>query len=529
MRITKFTLLLSIFLLGALKSSAQQASVPDVIDFRSQQNSGEIIQNGKIAGYYVFYLKEKLDKKNNAYEIELFDDNFNSTKTIEIVRSKYSTLLEMVYNGQAFMLHFYDPKIGYEFVTYQRSGEIGQSTIVNKKNISQWDLQRVQANLASNTENITIFPNGNEGFIRSTFLKNDKMGFEITAYDNNAQIVWQYGSDPKSEKIETIEIADVSTNVLSATISRRKNLFSRDIRMSCLLLNTKDGSLIKEFELGSEAKGPRSLLKSFVNEKNNSIILVGEYYKPDDDIVKNKSQGIYMQVLSLKGEVVSNKDYLWKGDIDKFKNQQDPEDAKNDRPFLVFFHNIFVAENGHIFMIGEQFIKQVSAGGVALKVLSAGSGGGSGASAFEIRVADMIVFEFDENKEMVAFNKVNKKKTSVLLGSGMGLVNTTTLGYYIKSKGGFDYVFTSKDRDKDHFEVIYIDADRKEDKKSSTKSDVMLGVIKIKNGGITLNRVPINSETKNFWIQQAKPGYISIAEYYRKEKRLDFRLEQLTY
>jgi len=529
MKITKLILLLVTLLLSILTVDAQEASVPDVLNFRITKNSGEIVQNGKIVGYYVFYLKEKLDKKNNAYEIEIFDDNYNSTTTIEIVRSKYATLLEMVYNGEAFMLHFYDTKVGYEFVTYKRNGEIGKSHNIDKKNISKWDLQRVNANIASNTENITIYPNGTEGFIRSTFRKNDKMGYEITAYDNNANVVWEYGSDPKSEMIEVVEIADVSTNVLSATISRKKNLFSRDIRMSCLLLNTKDGSLIKEFELGSEVNGPRSLLKSFVNEKNNSIILVGEFYKPDDDIVKNKSQGIYMQVLSLNGDVISNKDYLWKGDIDKFKNQQDPEDAKNDRPFLVFFHNIFVAENGHIFMIGEQFIKQVSAGGVALKALAVGVGGSSNASAFEIRVADMILIEFDENKEMVAFKKVHKKKTSVLLGSGMGLVNTTTLGYYIKSKGGFDYIFTSKDKEKDHYEVMYLDADRKEDKKSSDKSDIMVGVIKIKNGETSEIRVPINTESKIFWIQQAKPGFISVGEYYRKEKRLDFRLEQLTY
>jgi hypothetical protein len=174
-------------------------------------------------------------------------------------------------------------------------------------------------------------------------------------------------------------------------------------------------------------------------------------------------------------------------------------------------------------MIGEQFIKQVSAGGVALKVLASATGGSSNTSALEIRVADMVVIEFDENKSMVDFKLIKKKGTSVLLPEGMGMYGTTTLGYYVKSQGDFDYSFTSSDKAKDNFEIVYIDADRKTEKKATTKADVMVGVISIKGGKLTQTRVPVNCTSNRWWLQPAKPGYISVTEYFRKEKRIDMR------
>ena len=113
---------LFLFLLFTSISFGQQATVSNVLNLRSAQHSGVILQQDKLVGYYIFYLKEQVDKNNNAYEVELFDDNYNSTGTFEITRPKSSYLAEMVYNGQNFMLHFYDKKTGYEFVTYDRDG-----------------------------------------------------------------------------------------------------------------------------------------------------------------------------------------------------------------------------------------------------------------------------------------------------------------------------------------------------------------------------------------------------------------------
>ena len=501
-----------------------QSTVTNVLNLKSAKQSGEIIENNKLVGYYIFYFKEKTDNKTSAYEIELFDDNYNSLKSFEITRPKNTNLLEMVFNGEVFMLHFYDQKVGYEFVTYDRTGKQLGSNIIAKKDISRWELQRAGANIASNTENVTLYPTGTTGFIRQTFTKNDKLGYEIVAYNNEADEVWSYGSKEDSKLVETAEFNDVTENLIALTVYKKKNNMTREMDLFCLLLDAKTGKKVAEVEMGNESAGRQSLMKAFVDDKTQKIVLMGEFYKPGDDMLKDKSLGLYMRELSLAGEDLSINQYKWKGDIDKFKNDNlDDEDKKDaNKPYYIFFHNVIRAENGHLFLVGEQFKKQLSSMGLASAAL------GGGAAAFEILIANMVVIEFDEKNKMVDFDLIQKKKTSVVLEQGMGLWGSTYLGYYLNSLGVFDYSFTSSDRAADKYNVVYIDANRKEDKESA-KSDVMIGVINIDGGKKTQERIPINTKARFWWIQPAKPGYIAVGEYYRKDKKIEFRMEPLTY
>ncbi|MEO9258609.1 MAG: DUF6770 family protein, partial [Crocinitomicaceae bacterium] len=514
MRIIK-TIIVAL-LLGNTAVNAQQATIPNVLGLRTAKSSGTIKENGKLVGYYVFYQKERQDKKTNAYEVKIFDDNYNALKSFEITRPNSTILIEMEYNGEAFLLHFYD-EMGYEFVTFDKTGKQLGSYKIGKANINYWDLQMVKTNLSTGTQIISIFPMGNKGFVYSTYNKNKKMGYKIVGFDNNAKQIWTLESDPASQMVQTTQITDVSDNVITATITIKKSLMTTNADFSCLLIDSKTGTEIKTIPLGSVETGERTILKSFVNEKTSTIMLVGDYFKPGASSVKDKSEGIYLQELSLKGEELSIKKYSWKDDIDKLKaKSEDPNDK--DRPFYCFIHDVIITNNGHIFLIGEQYIKQASVKGILL-------GGGS---VLEILVADMLVIEFDQNKKLVDFDLIDKKKTNVSLPSGYGIVATTILGIYVNSIGKFDYSFTSRNQEKDQFDVVYIDANRKEDEKSD-KSDVMVGVISFRNGEETTNRVAINCESKYFWLQPAKPGFISVSEYFKKTKTISSRLEQIAY
>ena len=74
-KLTSLLVLMSIF-----SMFAQNKSVPNVLNFKSAKDAGEIIENNKLVGYYIFYLKEKVDKKTSAYEVEIYDDNYNIKK-----------------------------------------------------------------------------------------------------------------------------------------------------------------------------------------------------------------------------------------------------------------------------------------------------------------------------------------------------------------------------------------------------------------------------------------------------------------
>ena len=77
----KFKLSLSLlFIIIGLNVFSQSTSIPNVLNLRSAKNSGKILENDKIVGYYVFYFKEKNDKKTSTYEVSIFDDNFKLKK-----------------------------------------------------------------------------------------------------------------------------------------------------------------------------------------------------------------------------------------------------------------------------------------------------------------------------------------------------------------------------------------------------------------------------------------------------------------
>lgn len=520
--------LLLIFLAG--NSIGQTAQIPNILQLRYVKKTGEIVENDKMVGYYVFYFKEKEDRKISNYEVEIFDDNYNSVKTFEITRPKNSVLMETVYNGKVFLLFFYDSKTGYEYITLDKSGKELGSVSIDKKEIPSYDIQRSMGAVQSGSENVTFFPLGTEGFVRQTYNKNKKVGYEIIAFDNEMNELWKYGSPVDSKLVESVEIGQVSEDYIGATVIRKTSLMTKRYDSFFLLLSAKTGDQVAEMEMGNDESGKKSILKNYFDEANNVILLIGEYYAPGDDVLKDKSQGLFIMEVTPEGEVTKTTEYGWKEEIEEFMSKNlSEEDQKNAKAkSYLYFHDVVRSSDGKLFLVAEQFRKQLSAGATALNVLAAASGGSSDASNFELRLGDMVVIEFDSDNKLTNYSMIKKKSTSVWLPAGAGLWNPSFIGYYVKMMGWFDYAFTSKDQDNDEYTVLYIDANRKEEK-DGDKADKMLGVIQISQGVMEASRVPINADAMSWWISPAKPGNISITEYNRKEKTLEMRLEPLAY
>lgn len=526
-------IILATLLLFSGVTNAQSASIPNVLKLKDIKQSGEIIENDKIVGYFVFYFKEKEDRKTVTYEVEIFDDNYNSMRSFEITRPRNSYLMETVYNGEVFLLFFYDNRNGYEYVTVDKSGEVVGSKKIPTKEISNYDVQRSAQALQSGGSNVTFYPLGNEGFVRQGMVKNKKLGYEIVAYDNDMNELWKYGSSGSSMLVESVEIGQVSTDFIGATVQRKKSLMTKKYDSFFLLLDAESGEEVTEIAMGDSDAGKLSILKNYADEANNSIILIGEYYAPGDDVLKDKSQGLFLKEISEDGSEISMNQYAWKDEIADYmkKNLSEDDNKKAKQKSYLYFHDVIRSENGNLFLIAEQFKKQISAGATAANLLVGATGGSSDVSNFELRLGDMVVIEFDQEYKLQDYTMISKKSTSVFLPQGAGFWNPSFIGYYVKYMGWFDYSFTSRDADNDSYSVIYVDANRKEEKddKNTDKADKMLGLIHISGGEMSADRVPINTEAKTWWISPAKPGNISIMEYYKKEKRLDMRLEPLTY
>jgi hypothetical protein len=515
-----FFLLAALLFIGTPTLLAQEKTFNKVKRF-SIRNSGPVLQQNELKGYYYFYIKDREDAKNNAFTIQLLDDNLNDVIDFTVTKPKTSRLLEVVYNQSAFMFMFYE-KGKFAFETYDLTGKKVGGKINPKP--SMFERARVQQSLTNDeVENNSIFPIGSEGFVRVNWQKNKKQGYLVEGFDNKGKTIWEHGSDINSNLLELADILFCDGKYVVLNVGKRKSMFAKSFDTDLVILDAATGKVLVKRELKDKTSGELSLLNCFYDEKQDGFMVVGEYYNAGDEVLKDKSQGLYTQFIKIGDD--KNKDIVklgWAKEIAKVRKGATSEDDPKAKRSL-YFHKFIIAENGHIFGIAEEYRITASAIGIASTVL--GGNGSDKPATIQLTVTDMVVVEFDENRKIIGYNVVPKKKTRVLLRSGAEFSPAPALAAYVKMQGGFDYAFSSVDAENDTYTVLYTDYDR--EKEDGDKADKMLGVISIKGGEVTSTRVPIESEARLFAVGPAKPGYFVLTEYFRKQKKFVTHLERI--
>ena len=99
---------------------------------------------------------------------------------------------------------------------------------------------------------------------------------------------------------------------------------------------------------------------------------------------------------------------------------------------------------------------------------------------------------------------------------------------YIQMTDGFDYAFTVTDPEQDRYFSTYVDYDRSKGS-DGKKIGSYIGTIAYDKGSFTVDKLPLQSSSTVYRVLPGKPGNVVILEYFRKEKRLDLRLEKINY
>ncbi len=513
-----FSLCLVLMAFASVAQSLEYSGVKRVYG----RSTGEIYDNDQLKGYYTFYMVEKADKKNTIYQVDIADNNLTKTGSFEVVREKNSILLEMTFNGEYFLFTFFTKK-KIEYVVYDVQGKELGSKWTEK--LSMFEKARVQSMISNpEEESISSYSNGKEGFIHINTVKNDNQGYVVEALDNTAKVSWTYGSKKTSKLHEFADVLTVSDDYIAILVGRKKSMMTNKVDFSLIVLNAKTGDEMFEDDL-TDKTIQLSLLNCFFDKDRNAVVLVGETYKTEDTPMKDQSTGLFVEELNFDGTQKSMSKYLWTKELAKAKKAgMSPEQKESEEKSSLYIHRAFRTKDGVLNLVAEQYRKQVSALGVASKVLAGGQG--SGASAFEIAVMNMVVIQFNADMTVKNYDIIEKQKTRVVLPSGYGIYPPALLAAYIKNTGGFDYAATSQDRAADKYSVVFTDANRKSDD-SKEKSDRMIGAINFKGSEYTATRTPINSDASVCKIRPGKPGYVSVVEYFRKAKKLSYRLESV--
>lgn len=493
--------------LAAIHGHGQEKIMKDVLRAKPRA-SGVIMKNNELAGYYSFYETDKVDSKNKAFTVALMDDNLTDVGSIRIVREKNSVLMESVFNGKAFMFFFLNGK-NIELETYSSEGKkLGEKVY---EDVSKWERMRAMmaTSAGANGEvNQSIFPIGEEGFLKQSVTKGEKWGYQLTAYNNDLSVRWETEA-PSSPMIESLDVIEVTEDHIIGSMFQQKNRMDQPDFTMLAMFDVHTGKKLWAKQLTQQGKN-MSVLNVFPSETQDGMFVIGEIFGPSDKIFKDKSKGIFAMRMDMAGVPEQTELFSWEEDILPYV----PADAKGRKELdRIFFHKVVRLKNGTVHCIGEEYKKVL------------GATGGT-----QITTKDMVVLELDSDLKLKGCEVVGKSKSRFEFPSQFMYLSPSVLAQLIKQMGLFDYAFTSQDRLADRYFASYVDFDRSKNE-SGDRVGTYIGTI-TGNGKdkSTVDKNDVMTKGTTFFrAYPAKAGYVMLYEYRAKLKEITLRLEKVNY
>lgn len=519
--------LMLMLMLLSVAGSAQTLSRANVARV-SLRGSGTVIQDGQVKGYYSFYNLEKKDKKNNNYQLSLFDENLREINSVTITRPKTYVVIDGAFNGTAFCFLFYDSKNrAIELVSFDRTlAQTGSATQAINKNKHAMANYNLIAQGASPSQ-AYIIGIQDKGFLYYGLVK-DKYQYQTEFYDNAMKKVWTDAGTGTSS-IEFASEAFQEGVYAGSLITRKKNANSKDIDVDLLVQNVDDGKKLFRVPVATDKYSVSFSDVYFDREKENFIVF-GEYYDKKDKELKAQSLGFISLTYDLSGKIVEEKINSWATDISRVTpvNEKGKFDGSNTS---VLFHDIIRTSDGQFFVVGEQYKKAASGAGIASQILNIAAAAATGyysssSASVQLNIYNLVIFQFNSDFTINKLHFFEKDKNVVMLPAGSGFMSPKQISFYGKIAGGFDYVYTQESKDKNTFVVTYINYDREKGEKAR---NLLGSVIYTPEKTFTVDKLVLNRKSSDYFVSRAKEGYVMVTEYFKKEKRLDSRLEKLNY
>ncbi|MFY0256176.1 DUF6770 family protein [Chitinophaga sp. 30R24] len=486
------------------------------------RNSGTIMENGQIKGYFFFYQSDKVDRKTNEYTLQILDENLNKVKDIKLQDGKNVNLLEAAYNGGSLSFLFQDEKE--RKLTMKVYSIEGKLLHTYENEYTRKTEQLMETYLTQHTDdgtNQNVFDVGTKGFVSVMPVRDGKeRTYEVNFYGSEKKAFWKYIPSDDEERFAFAEYLGNTDSLIILQVFKRKRLMSQRISSHIVGINfiTKK----KIFDLDGEEDEFLLVPASISMQKSSgNFIIAGTYFDKDANVVKDASKGMAFYVVNSEGKVLSKAYNSWEKDFTKYLRTSSK--GKIDNVGYLYIHKMIQGANGNLYVVGEGYKRQASAGGIALKVLSTAAGAANSVGATKIVITDMVVMTFDEGYH-VTNAKIYDKTNNTATNSAISDFNSQhLLAMYLKSIGAFDYDFTTGDEDNANFSICFSDYVKDADYKGQT-----FNTIRFNGTKFTQDKINLKSKASKLKVFPAKPGSVMILEYFKKDKRLDCRLEKIS-
>lgn len=509
------------FMLVVCQLNAQSYTFEGVRSASS--GSTKTITKGKeVVGYIVFYKRDKADRNNDNYGFDLLDEKLNKINSVKFPLPSNVILLNTVYNGEALGLMFYDTKkYNYIFKSFDSALQPLGTTFLEKLNKNELGLLYKMAEYGADgsyTYNIHAVPG--KGFVRPGVGKSNSQ-YKLTFYDHAFKEKWVYETPEESKDYEFFSVSEVNEKYITGITIRRSGALSTKMTYFLTVFEVETGKKIMDTAIET-AKQQLSLTSIILKAGSDELLIQGEYYAEDDKPGVDKSKGIFIKTYNLATQKEVNLKLLsWSKDI--FKLFDTKAKASIEDKFLNFTHTIIPMPNGHYYMVFEQYKKVVDGGALVLSLASMGNIRGP---ITKLKIGNIWLMEMDATMTPINVKYYQKDESVVVLPGSIELMGPGYVGWLAKLTGQFDFQFLQKSED-GTFNIAYINYDREKGEKTKT---VVGNIFMPKEGTLSFDKIDVTvPKQTTFFLYPAQPGYVMLAQFMRKEEKLEFKLVKLNY
>jgi hypothetical protein len=487
-------------------------------------HSGTIMENNEVSGYFTFYMSDKIDKNTNEYTVRIADKDLNPIKDIKFEDDKDVAILESSYNGNSIMFLFYNKKektLEYRAYDFNGKQKMSYTKELNKR--SKMLLEETYGQTSDEGQNEALFDIENRGYVTVYPVKEGKYySYEVNFFFTEKRKQWTYeAAEEQDDKFAKAIYLGNTNDICLFEVVKQKSLLGGKPHSWVLGLNIETGK--KVFEISTEKESDYKFYPMNIStlQGGNNILMMGTYYGLDDNILKDRSQGLGMWVLAPDGKVISKKYNSWENDFSKFLNIGNK--GKINNIGFLYFHKIVQTDDGKFFAVGEGYRKEVSAAGVLSNALSMASGSSrSNISNFKVKVTDMVLLQFDDKFNVQGATIYDKFNNNIAMPGGTGFMSPHVMALMVKAWGGFDYDYMQINKDRSNFVIGYSDYE-----KSGEYKGVTFNSISYYDHKVSTDKIKLDSKSSWMKIYPAKTGHVVIMEYFKKAKKIEYRMEKL--
>ncbi len=495
----KYLILTLYLVVLSIDLQAQRISIENILSFNVHQ-AGSITNNEKIEGHYLLYSLGKGNKKDKKYVLRILDTELNKVVDKNIIMNPFVKLVDVKSNGRSLAFRFLDLKE--RSSTIKIYDYVGNLLTSKKIDFKKSGGVQLFAHGEDAYKDLVFEALPDFGYLHVSPQKNKKLNYSMNFISDDSEVK-SYLKTGDSEISQRVSNIFVSKNLIINQITAwEKGLPRRvnDLYIQCI--NSQSGQ--EEFSTKLESLEYNiDLLNGETSADHKNIILYGLILE-DGKSKTSRPKGMIKIIFNRKGEIINSYTFDWK---DKSIKLDQGEEAGN-----LFVHDFISSDNGNTFLITEQINKQFDP-----YMLS------SPDPITTFTVDDIVIIELDKEFNLVSTQVIEKQKNDysfkgLVLGKGIKMISQVA-----KGKGYFDYAYNQVTDE--GFMIAYVNYERKKGKKNG----FVFGGATYTDGEYSFDKIDISNKGISTRVLQAKPGYVILMDYIRKEKTLEMRLEKINF